>query len=438
MIPRGRGPSRHLAEEHFRLVESGTTFTGTITTTHASRRNPIKHPSIQRRQFHRPKWYRYRRLSWMVISTSCCCFVWVILIQLDHFVVRSIRHYDDGTDFTKKDKVQSPRLRYSSSQQTREKNLFEALAKQEDAIQRNLPTEYHINEDWRVPLRQDTPDNVFLTTTYPKVYSPKLSIHGQFFRISRTSKRSIWEEEWEQYTKTATRLIIDLKTDYTQSNLYDYPDLRLDPLTISDYPPLRSLKDIFQIWPQDEIDTPPVPIHEVLQHFNFTNHTELATAGIYRERKLPFKLINVPELIDANRKWTDTYLTAQFDSPHATIQGKCQESSHHFFPFFQPTAWNVEYMGIPPTRNNDYTFAQWANHANYADAVQLSPQKPHFYWQAGVPPEERQDVNKNTEESSFVSRDLPSFSSPEPTFISPEPTKQKGIQCRFGELRENT
>jgi hypothetical protein len=149
-------------------------------------------------------------------------------------------------------------------------------------------------------------------------------------------------------------------------------------------------------------------------------------------------------------------------------QGKAQESASNFFIFFQAHYWNVLKLGIPPTRNNDFTYKEWSEHARYADLVGLSHDKPHYYWQAGVPKEERQpqqvieeeelelestassidnsksknNNNHNNKKKShhvrhnkqtFISQDLPSFSSPNATFISPSPEEQKGIQCRFGE-----
>lgn len=303
--------------------------------------------------------------------------------------------------------------------------LFEALDSLENSMLRNSVSEYILNKDLAVPLDSKAPDNLLLTRPQPKVFSPKMSMHGQFFRVSRRSKRMDWQDEWEKKSGKPATLVMD----YTQPDLYDYPELVLEPPS-STYPPLRLLRDIFDAWPQDEIDSPPLPIREVLQNFDYTNSTQMEAATIFRQRKLPFKLTNVPELLQANEKWTDDFVSSQFDAPHPSIQGKCQESPHHFFAFFQPASWNVEHMGLPPTRNNDYTFAQWAEHARYADAAQLSAQQPHYYWQAGVPPEER-EVAKD--QWSFVSLDLPSFSSPESTFISPEPSEQKGIQCRFGE-----
>jgi len=62
--------------------------------------------------------------------------------------------------------------------------------------------------------------------------------------------------------------------------------------------------------------------------------------------------------------------------------------------------------------------------------VGLNPDLPHFYWQSGVTKEERhQDYSQWT----FVSRDLPSWSSTEEAFVTFHPELQKGIQCRYGE-----
>jgi hypothetical protein len=183
---------------------------------------------------------------------------------------------------------------------------------------------------------------------------------------------------------------------------------------------------------------------------------------------LPFKLTNVPELLNANQKWTDEYVASHFDTKgysteravkDTTIpaQGKTQESSSNFFIFFQAQYWNVLKLGIPPTRNNDFTYKEWAEHARYADLVGLQANQPHYYWQAGVPREEREHTVEDEEEEeemeltstensksklrhhhprnhqTFISQDLPSFSSPNSTFISSSPEEQKGIQCRFGE-----
>jgi hypothetical protein len=161
----------------------------------------------------------------------------------------------------------------------------------------------------------------------------------------------------------------------------------------------------------------------------------LEAATKFRDAKLPFKLTNVPEVMAAGDKWTDEYVTKQFDNisgkrDFPSSKGSCQESADNYFAFFAQGVWPVEAMGIPPTRNNDWTYEKWAQHARYADAVGLEPHQPHFYWQSGV---DRGERELDYSEWTFISRDLPSFSSPTRTFFVFEPESQKGIQCRFGE-----
>jgi len=221
--------------------------------------------------------------------------------------------------------------------------------------------------------------------------------------------------------------------DYsTNPSLYEYPPFRSIQENKQGYPRLSTLQDIFSAWPQDEIDHPPtLPIRETLQHFDYNNADELHEAWNYIEYQLPFKLTNVPELLEANLKWSnDTYVAEQFSSRSAI--GNCQESPTSFFAFYDRRKWKVVTMGLPPTRDNDFGFRRWAKHARYADQERLSSQRPHFYWQAGVPKEERYQPKDTW---SFLSLDLPSFSATEPntTILCPDPTQSKGIQCRFGE-----
>ena len=73
-----------------------------------------------------------------------------------------------------------------------------------------------------------------------------------------------------------------------------------------------------------------------------------------------------------------------------------------FFAFYSPQNWDVESMGLPPTRNNDMSYKDWSIHAKYADTIQLDTEKPHYYYQAGVSKEERYlPYNKWT----YISRD---------------------------------
>jgi len=218
---------------------------------------------------------------------------------------------------------------------------------------------------------------------------------------------------------------------------YEYPEMLFSPFQVDEgeYPPLEPLGDILERWPQDDIDNPPSLIVENLQIFDFSDPVQRQAALAFREAELPFKVYNVPELTDAGLKWTDEYVSQNFDygpNPHnrKKSKGTCQQSHNNFFAFFTPKNWNVETMGPPPTYDTDWNFALWAKHARYADAIGLRPDANHYYWQSGVPHTERRLPKTSW---TFVSLDLPSFSDPNPNFFSFNPKEQKGIQCRFGE-----
>ena len=144
-------------------------------------------------------------------------------------------------------------------------------------------------------------------------------------------------------------------------------------------------------------------------------------------------MYNVPEVVNAGMKWTDEYVSSHFNGvEHGVPQssGMAQQSVDHFFAFHRPNIWDVNVLGDPPSLDLSWTFDKWARHAVYADEVGLPINETHYYWQSGIPREERLGPES---EWSFVSRDLPSFSSPNPTFFGFNPSQQKGIQCRFGE-----
>jgi hypothetical protein len=274
-----------------------------------------------------------------------------------------------------------------------------------------------------------------------------------FLDVLREQKKThfAWQEEWSKMKARAqTRpKVVDSASadvarylaahqpvvDYTSAQKYRYPPLLEEPRQEAGvYPQLTTLTSIMEHWDQDE-DYDGI-ITETLMHFNYSNPSEMEMARQYRIAELPFKLTNVPELIAANQKWTDEYLSQQFDNDDDNVQmrdkSNAQESPNHYFAYYNPSKWQVETMGLAPVRTNDWTFATWSEHAKYADAVQLSPDQPHFYWQAGIGPEER-FLNPAVQNQSFITRDLPSWSSTTPNFITFEPESQKGIQCRFGE-----
>ena len=260
------------------------------------------------------------------------------------------------------------------------------------------------------------------------------------FKVRHGTKTLDWEEEADKIGERPPKI------DYT-THEYEYPDVIPEPPRGGSYPPFETLGDLLKAWPQNDVDTPPFPFVERLQHFDFTDPKQLEMAKRYRDIEFPFKLTNVPELIAANAKWTDDYLTFNFDRNRRGLRhtdqkkfeqykhipasdGHCQEGVDSFFAFFNGKRWDTSSMGPPPTLDNDFTFTKWSKHARYADSARLDISKTHYYYQAGVNAMER---GLPKEEWTMISVDLPSFSDPEPNFISFNPAEQKGIQCRFGE-----
>lgn len=272
---------------------------------------------------------------------------------------------------------------------------------------------------------------IFQQLQPPKPAPPDFSV----FRVSRLNQKPMaWEKEWSEWTSQHPPKSNGYgpKVDYTQHK-YQYPDIEDRPP--DDYPKLETMGELMKRWPQDDLDNPPSPFVERLMHFNFTDPAELLMAKRFRDAELPFKLYDVPDLVSAHAKWTEEYVTDQFDRVHffssgVRANGHVEESANNFFAFFNSWGWQIGRMGPPPTRINDWNYAKWSAHARYADATSLRFDQPHFYWQSGVPKEERYQPERSW---SFISRDLPSFSSKTETFFVFHPDQQKGIQCRFGE-----
>ena len=223
----------------------------------------------------------------------------------------------------------------------------------------------------------------------------------EFFKIRRSKQHMKWQDEWDAMsTQEQNR---GPAIDYTNASKYTYPPITPNPPPAHSYPILRPLGQIMSDWKQDE-DFHGV-IHESLMHFNYSNPLEVEMAKRYREAKVPFKFYNVPEVMAATQTWTDEYVDAHYRGQRQAPrpQGTAQESPNNYFAFFYPEKWNVDTVGLPPTRNTDWSFAQWAAHARYADAVRLSPHQPHFYWQSGIPASERHEPHDRW---TFVSRDV--------------------------------
>jgi Cupin-like domain len=280
-----------------------------------------------------------------------------------------------------------------------------------------------------------------------------------YTRVRRSHVRMAWQDEWDEIKEQKSgRESKKSKVDYTDPALYRYPN----PAEVDDglpppyiYPPLRPLHHLLTSWDPDQDFNANSDggrrgiIHEGLLHLDYTDPRHRELAASFRNDERPFKLVNVPDLLVAQSKWTDEYLTEQFDraaqnrhdpammvveedGTHVpSVAFAAHESPHHHFLYHTPNRWNVTEYGVPPTRINDWTYQTFAEHVHYAEATALSPHRPHFYWQAGVHRLERHQVDPLNQ--SFISRDLPSLSSPHATAFNFRPDQQRGIQCRFGE-----
>ena len=156
------------------------------------------------------------------------------------------------------------------------------------------------------------------------------------------------------------------RVDYTSIE-YTYPPALPEPPVEGGYPFLEPLGTLMTRWPQDDIDNPPQPFVERLQHFDYNNPEQVTMALKFRDAELPFKVYNVPEVVAAGKKWTDEYVSSQFDAFRREknknglldtvlggdgggggknvngdipmTKGHCQEAKGNFFSFFQPMNW---------------------------------------------------------------------------------------------------
>lgn len=287
---------------------------------------------------------------------------------------------------------------------------------------------------WLHKLDEETRENVhggrrwirpFLLPGYPEEKFEGKPPPFSTPKAKHLDKQMKWQTEYDEMVAkyNGADSLPGPPVDYTDPAKYRYPTLVEEPP--AGYPQLTPLGELLQEWDQDS-DYPGI-ITETLMHFNFSNPVELAMAKHYRDALVPFKLTDVPEIVRANKLWTDEYVAQQFEEFN---QAMCQVSPNHYFAFYNQMIWKPGRMGLPPYRTTDWDFSTWSKHARYADAIALAEDQPHFYFQAGAGKGEKEEP---IEEQSFISRDLPSFNSKEANFLSFNPEEQKGIQCRFGE-----
>ena len=90
--------------------------------------------------------------------------------------------------------------------------------------------------------------------------------------------RGLGDDEWQSETELPKYRNLGPKVDYTK-HTYEYPELIFEPLNDGSYPPLQKMSTIFETWGQDDLDTPPETLVEVLQHFDYQDPEQLKVRG---------------------------------------------------------------------------------------------------------------------------------------------------------------
>lgn len=89
------------------------------------------------------------------------------------------------------------------------------------------------------------------------------------------------DDEWQELADSL-ETHMGPKVDYIKHK-YKYPELVYEPANDGSYPPLESMTKIFQRWEQDDLDSPPNTILEVLQHFDYQDPDQLEVSlGSYK------------------------------------------------------------------------------------------------------------------------------------------------------------
>lgn len=184
--------------------------------------------------------------------------------------------------------------------------------------------------------------------------------------------------------------------------------------------PYRDLLSIVSDW---NPDTPEVPANfqERLQYFDYGNPNERNIAEAYRNAEIPFKLFNISEFEDTAILWSDEYLTNNFKPNKVRFHVEKAKTNHFMFWTGRRSVPNY----IPPTEiMSSISYADWLAKANQAEHSKLTNDSIHFYFVSGA------DAHENGR--TFISRDLPLFSTQKNNFFITKVNKNKGIQCRFG------
>ena len=73
------------------------------------------------------------------------------------------------------------------------------------------------------------------------------------------------------------------------------------------YPVYASLLETVSRWNPDDPE-PPTTFKETIQRFNYSDELERSYAEKFRNAELPFKIYDIPNVLEVTRKWNDEYL----------------------------------------------------------------------------------------------------------------------------------
>lgn len=190
-------------------------------------------------------------------------------------------------------------------------------------------------------------------------------------------------------------------------------------VTVPNIPQYRSLLQLIGDWDPNVPDYP-ARFTEVLQHFNYSNATELDVARAYRNAEIPFKLYDIPDVSYITKKWSDTYLTKELRKE--TVHVEKSDSNHFMY-------WNMGLAAkdfVSPTKVVRMSFPQWRAIARNADIQKTSNNSEHYYFMTGSTAKDSR--------VSFIPRDLPFFATTKNNFFITNVQSNKGTVLLFADL----
>jgi hypothetical protein len=183
--------------------------------------------------------------------------------------------------------------------------------------------------------------------------------------------------------------------------------------------PYDNLYHIIESWNPDEPEVSE-DFQERLQHFNYGDPYERELAMKFRDAEVPFKLYNVSKLNEISTKWTDSYL---IESIGSSRRAHIERSNSNHFMFWSGRPHLRNYK--PPTEIvSNMKFQDWLALAKEADRTKKTNNSEYYYFMMGA------DAHENGR--TFISRDIPMFSTSKNNFFITNVDANKGIQCRFG------